>query len=87
MCCLQTSYKFNQLLQQTTKAFRLLPGNPQFRESCFAPNKNKTALLTEKKIEIATQFSGTNFKDIILQRNFRSVPTPQRFPKVTLGVS
>ena len=64
------------LLQQTTKAFRLLQGGPQFRESCFAPNKNKTALLTEKKIEIATQFSGTNFKDIIPQRNFRSVPTP-----------
>ena len=87
MCCVLTGYKFNQLLQQTTKAFRSLQGNPQFRESCFAPNKNETALLTEKKIEIATQFSGTNFKEIIPQRNFQSVPTPQRFPKVTLGVS
>ena len=67
MSCLLTGYKFNQLLQQTTKAFRLLQGGPQFRESCFAPNKNKTALLTEKKLK-----SQRNSPEQILKTLFRN---------------
>ena len=69
MCCLLASCKFNQLLQQTTKAFRLLQGNPQFCESCFAPNKNKTALLTEKKKKLKSQ---RNSPEQILKTWFRN---------------
>ena len=63
-----TGYKFNQLLQHTAKVFRLLQGNPQFCESRFAPNENKTALLIEKK-KLKSQ---RNFPEQILKTLFHN---------------
>ena len=82
MCCLLPGYKFNQLLLQTTKAFRLLQGNSQFRESCFAPNKNKIALLTEKK-KLKSQRNSPEqiLKTLFRNATFEVLQRPNDFQK------
>ena len=81
MRCLQTGYKFNQLLQQTTKAFRLLPGNPQFHDSCFAPNKNETALLTEKNLKSQRNSPEQILKTLFCNATSEVFQSPNDFQK------